>query len=559
MLLETLHAMRDLPRLRELAGILVRHGFGDAVNRSGTVSVLERAGELLVGGRDPALAGLDPPVRVRMALEAMGPTFVKLGQVLATRVDLFAPDWIAEFEKLQTAVPPVPFAELLPELEKALGASPHEVFRDLDERAHAAASIAQVHRARLPDGTAVVLKIRRPGIRTKIDADLRILGYIAAVAQTELPELARFQPVEMVAQFGRSLNRELDLAAEARGQDRFAHNFASDPTIVIPRIHWQHTSAVMNVQDYVEGVPGNDLELVERAGLDRKILARRGADAVLKMILRDGFFHADPHPGNVFYLPGNRLCIIDFGMTGRLSPSRRDQIVDLLAALSRRDEQGMMEVLLDWTASVDVDEARLANDLGELVFTYEHLSLQEIRLGQLLSDITAIMRDHHIVLPSDLTLLFKALISVEGLGRQLDPEFHLVDHLRPFVRAVILDRYQPGALAKRVQHSLSAVISALQGLPGDVSRLLRDARRGRMKIELDLKRLDHFGRQLDRSSNRLTLGVVTAALIVGSSIVMTVKGGPELLGLPVFGLLGFLIAAVNGLWIMWSIFRSGRD
>ncbi|MFN9391378.1 MAG: ABC1 kinase family protein, partial [Betaproteobacteria bacterium] len=276
MLLETLHAMRDLPRLRELAGILVRHGFGDAVNRSGTVSVLERAGELLVGGRDPALAGLDPPVRVRMALEAMGPTFVKLGQVLATRVDLFAPDWIAEFEKLQTAVPPVPFAELLPELEKALGASPHEVFRDLDERAHAAASIAQVHRARLPDGTAVVLKIRRPGIRTKIDADLRILGYIAAVAQTELPELARFQPVEMVAQFGRSLNRELDLAAEARGQDRFAHNFASDPTIVIPRIHWQHTSAVMNVQDYVEGVPGNDLELVERAGLDRKILARRG-------------------------------------------------------------------------------------------------------------------------------------------------------------------------------------------------------------------------------------------------------------------------------------------
>jgi ubiquinone biosynthesis protein len=363
----------------------------------------------------------------------------------------------------------------------------------------------------------------------------------------------------MVAQFGRSLNRELDLAAEARGQDRFARNFAADPNIVIPRIHWQHTSAVMNVQDYVEGVPGNDLELVERAGLDRRILARRGADAVLKMILRDGFFHADPHPGNVFYLPGNRLCIIDFGMTGRLSPNRRDQIVDLLAALSRRDERGMMEVLLDWTASADVDEARLANDLGELVFTYEHLSLQEIRLGQLLSDITAIMRDHHIVLPADLTLLFKALISLEGLGRQLDPDFHLVDHLRPYVRGVILDRYQPGAVAKRVQHTLSAVISALQGLPGDVSRLLRDARRGRMKIEFDLKRLDHFGHQLDRSANRLTIGVVTAALIVGSSIVMTVRGGPEMLGLPVFGLLGFLIAALNGLWLIWSIWRSGRE
>jgi ubiquinone biosynthesis protein len=559
MLLETLHGMRDLPRLRELAGILVRHGFGDVVSRSGLVGVLERAGEMLAGGRDPALAGMEPPVRVRMALEAMGPTFVKLGQVLATRVDLLAPDRIAEFEKLQTSVPAVPFAELLPELQEALGASPHQLFLELDERAHAAASIAQVHRAKLQDGTPVVLKIRRPGIRAKIDADLRILGYIASVAQAELPELARFQPAEMVAQFGRSLNRELDLAAEARSQDRFARNFADDPDIVIPRIHWAHTSSVMNVQDYVEGVPGNDLDLVERAGLDRKVLARRGADAVLKMILRDAFFHADPHPGNVFYLPGNRLCIIDFGMTGRLSPTRRDQIVDLLAALSRRDERGMMEVLLDWTSTGDVDESRLANDLGELVFTYEHLALQEIRLGQLLSDITAIMRDHHIVLPADLTLLFKALISLKGLGRQLDPDFHLVDHLCPFVRGVILDRYQPKAVAKRMQHALSAVVNALQGLRGDVSWLLRDARRGRMKIELDLKRLDHFGQQIIRSANRLTVGVVTAALIVGSSIVMTVKGGPEVLGLPVFGLLGFLLASLIGLWLVWSIWRSRKD
>jgi ubiquinone biosynthesis protein len=559
-LIETLHAMRDLPRLRELAGILIRHGFGDVVRRAGVGTVLERAGEMLSVGQDHSLREVDLAVRIRMALEQMGPTFVKLGQVLATRVDLFAPEWIAEFEKLQNSVPPVPFADVLPEMMLALGGrSPQDVFVDLEERAHAAASIAQVHRARLPDGTAVVLKVRRPAIRAKIEADLRILAALATVAQAELPELKRFQPVEMVAQFGKSLAREMDLAVEARSQERFARNFADEGAIVIPKVYWEFTGASMNVQQFIDGVPGNDLELVERAGLDRKILAQRGAGAVLKMILVDGFFHADPHPGNVFYLPGNRLCLIDFGMVGRLSNERRDQIVDLLGALARRDDEGMMSVLLDWTGDARVDESRLASDLGDLVFNYEHLPLKDINLGQLLSDITAIMRDHQIVMPSDLTLLFKALITLEGLGRQLDPDFHLIEYIDPFVRRVIQNRYQPKAVARRAQRGIAGAIAAITGLPDDLARLLRDARRGRLTIEFDLKRLDHFGHQLDRSANRLTIGVVTAALIVGSSIVMTVRGGPELFGLPVFGLLGFVIAGLNGLWLIWSIRKSNRE
>lgn len=560
MLIETLHAMRDLPRLRELAGILIRHGFGDVVRRAGVGTVLERAGEMLSVGQDHGLREVDLPVRIRMALEQMGPTFVKLGQVLATRVDLFSPEWIVEFEKLQNSVPPVPFAEVLPEMMQALGGrSPQDVFVELEERPHAAASIAQVHRAKLADGTPVVLKVRRPAIRAKIEADLRILSALAAVAQAELPELKRFQPVEMVAQFGKSLAREMDLAVEARSQERFARNFADEETILIPKVYWEFTGPSMNVQQFVEGVPGNDLELVERAGLDRKVLAQRGAGAVLKMILVDGFFHADPHPGNVFYLPGNRLCLIDFGMVGRLSNGRRDQIVDLLGALAQRDDEGMMSVLLDWTGDARVDEGRLASDLGDLVFNYEHLPLKDIHLGQLLSDITAIMRDHQIVMPSDLTLLFKALITLEGLGRQLDPDFHLIEYIDPFVRRVIQDRYQPKAVARRAQRGIAGAISAITGLPDDLARLLRDARRGRLTIEFDLKRLDRFGHQLDRSANRLTIGVVTAALIVGSSIVMTVRGGPELFGLPLFGLLGFVIAGVNGLWLIWSIRRSNRE
>jgi ubiquinone biosynthesis protein len=558
-MLEHLHAFQDLARLRELSSILIRHGFGDLIRRAGVGTFLERAGELLSAGADAGLVAESAPVRARLALEAMGPTFVKLGQVLSTRVDLFGPEWIAEFERLQTRVPPVRFDAVLPQMTEALGRPPAEVFRDLDTTPYAAASIAQVYRARLADGRPVVLKVRRPGIGPRIDADLRILRTLAAIAGRELPELQRFRPEEMILQFGRSLARELDLAQEARHQDRFARRFADDPTVVIPGVHWAWTSPVMNVQDFLEGIPGQDLELVDRAGLDRKVLAQRGADAVLKMILVDGFFHADPHPGNVLYLPGNRVGMLDFGMVGRLSDHRRQQIVDLLAALSGRDEHGMMAVLLDWTDDAVVDEERLADDLGRLVFDYEHLALKDIRIGQLLGDITAIMRDHAISLPSDLALLFKALITLEGLGRRLDPEFQLVAHLGPFVRRVLAERYAPRAVAQRWQRGALGLLSSLGGLPGDVVRLVRDARRGRMKIEFDLKRLDHFGHQIDRSASRLTVGVVTAALIVGSSIVMTVRGGPELLGLPLFGLLGFLVATLNSLWLVLSIWRAGRE
>ncbi|MEW5944424.1 MAG: AarF/UbiB family protein [Pseudomonadota bacterium] len=562
MFLETINIMRDLSRLHEITSILIRYGGGPLVRRLGIGTLLERAGRILHWKESSDIAQLEPHVRVRRALEELGPTFVKLGQVLATRVDMFPPTWIAEFEKLQSEVPPVPFEALLPELVGALGRQPQEVFPELQLTPVASASIAQVHLARLPDGTPVALKIRRPGIRQKIDADLRILSHIARLVELEVPEMRRYQPTQIVSEFARSLRRELDLALEGRNIDRFVANFADDPTVVIPKLYWEWTSEVMNVQQRIEGIPGNDLAAVEAAGLDRKLLAARGADAVLKMILIDGYFHADPHPGNVFYLPENRLAILDFGMVGRLTTDRRNQLVDLLAALARKDEEGMMEVLLEWTGEAYVDEPKLASDVGEFVANYENLALKDIRLGTMLQELTAIMREHSIVLPSDLTLLFKALITLEGLGRQLDPDFQLVHHLTPFVRRVITDRYMPSALLRRGQRDLKDIMSIVTGLPRDLSHVIKEARRGKFKIDLDLKRLDHFGHQLDKSTNRLTLGVLTASMIIGSSIVMTVEGGPSLLGLSIYGLLGFfgfLLAFVNSSWLIFSIWRSNKE
>ncbi len=559
MLIETLLAMRDLPRLHEIASVLVRYGFGDLVRRAGVVGALERAGQVLHWGSRQPTAALTPAQRARHALAELGPSFVKLGQLLATRVDLLPPDWIAEFERLQSDVPPVPFDTLLPALEQALGRSPLEVFRELDPTPLGAGSIAQVHGASLQDGSAVVVKAVRPGIRPKIDADLRIVAYLAGLLESEIPEARRYQPVQMVAEFARSMRRELDLAQEARAQERFALNFEGDPGVLVPRIYWEYTRESMNVQERVQGIPGLDLAAVDAAGLDRRALARRGADAVLKMILVDGYFHADPHPGNVFYLAGNRIAMIDFGMAGRLSEQRRREIVDMLWGLARRDEQAVTDVLLDWVRDADVDEAKLAADVGEVIFEYEKVALKDVRIGALVNDITGIVRRHSIVLPADLALLFKALLTLEGLGLKLDPEFRLVEHLGPFVRRVMRERYRPTALVARGRRYLAEYLALVGSLPRDLRRLLKEARRGRIKLELDLKRLDHFGHQLSRSANRLTVGIVTAALIVGTSIVMTVSGGPTLFGLPLFGLLGFLLAFIGGVWVLVSIWRSGKD
>lgn len=553
--------VRDLSRLHDITAIVIRYGGGDLVRLLGLGNLLERAGRILHWKEKTEAQHLEPAVRVRMALEELGPTFVKLGQVLATRVDLFPPHWIAEFEKLQSAVPPVPYETLLPEMQHALGRPPEEVFRDIEPEAFAAASIAQVHRAKLQDGTPVVLKVRRPAIRAKIEADLRIMGHVARLLESEIPEFRRYQPVQIVAEFARSLRRELDLAVEARHVDRFRENFSGDPHIVVPRVHWEWTSETMNVQEFVEGVPGTYLKAVDEAGLDRRILATRAADAVLKMILIDGFFHADPHPGNVYYLPGNRIAMIDFGMVGYLTETRRNQIVDLLAALSRRDEQAIMDVVLAWTGDAQVDEDKLARDVASLLITYDRMQLKDINVGQVLSELTTIMREHHVVVPSDLTLLFKALITLEGYGRQVDPEFRMVEHLTPFVKQVILQRYAPSTLVKRGQHGLRDALTLITELPRDVVRLVKEVRRGKFKIDLDLKRLDHFGYQLDRTIDRATIGILTASLVIGSSIVMTVQGGPTLLGIPiltVFGLLGFVIAFLNSLWIIFSIWRSGK-
>ncbi|MGV8941318.1 MAG: ABC1 kinase family protein [Lysobacter sp.] len=557
MLWEGLTATRDLGRVYDIASILIRYGFGDMVGRLGLARLLSGAGRVLPLGHIEELVALPTPVRVRRALEEMGPSFVKLGQVLATRVDLFAPEWIAEFGKLQSQAPEVPFAAIREQLVDDLGAPPEEVFAWLDPRPLAAASIAQVHRARLHDGSEVIIKVRRPGIRRVVEADLRLLQRAAQAIEARFPELRQFQPTGVVRQFRISLTRELDLAAECRHAERIAASFAGRDEIVVPGVHWDYTGARMNVQDFIDGIAVSDVAALEAAGLDRRLIARRGAQAVLKMMFEDGFFHADPHPGNVFVLPDNRIALIDYGMVGRLSDARRSQVVGLLDAMVLRDAERVTDVLLDWTSQPGIDEAQLAQDVDALVDQYHGVPLGQLNLAAMLIDVTALLRANRLALPADLALLIKVFVTLEGLGRNLDPDFDMAGEAAPFLRRAMLARYSPGTLAKDGWRALTDTADILSVLPRDIRRLMRSARGGNLKLRVDVERLEQFGVQVTHSANRLTVGVVLAALIVGSSIALTVAGGPTLLGLPAFGLLGFVGAAIAGAWLVISIWRSG--
>jgi ubiquinone biosynthesis protein len=558
MILETLSAMRDLGRLHDIASILIRYGFGDLVKRLGLEPVLERAGKALNWTRLEELLHLEPPQRVRKAMEEMGPTFIKFGQILATRVDLFPPEWIAEFEKLHDRVPPLPFETLRPQLEEDLGAPVAEVFAEFDETALAAASIAQVHKARLPAGRQVIVKIRRPGIRPTIEADLRLLERLVAIIEREFADARRFHPQEILRQFKLSLRNELDLLTEARNTERAANNFAGDPHIIIPKVFWEYCGERINVQEYIDGIAGRDIGTLSAAGFDRKLLAQRGADAVLKMVLIDGFFHADPHPGNFIYVPVNRLAFIDFGMVGSLSEVRRDQVVDMLNAIVVRDAPTMVEVLLDWADDTSPSTERLISEVGTFVDKYHGVALKQLRLGDILSDMASLMRDHRLTLPPDLTMLFKTLITLEGMGRQIDPDFDIVSQVAPLLAQATLERHKPEVLLRHAQRNVGSLMAVLGALPQDLRRFMRLLRAGAIKVSVDMHELARFGTLMDRAASRLTVGMVTAALIIGSSIVMTVSGGPTLFGLPALGVLGFTAAGIGGLWLLISIWRTAQ-
>jgi len=555
MLWDALSTARDLGRLHEIASALIRHGLGDVVRRLGIGAVLERAGRLLHWKGAQGFGQKSLAVRARELCEELGPTFVKLGQILAGRTDLLPPEWTEELAKLHERTAQSDPAQVRAQLVEDLGAEPEEVFAAFDPEPVASASIAQVYRATSKTGDELAVKVRRPGVREVVDADLRLLTRLAEHAEEELPELARFRPRVLVRHFARTLKDELDLRVEARNVKRLAANLVGDE-LRVPRIEDDLVGERLLVMEFFEGPSlGAWIRAGEPGDADPRELARIGADAVLRMVLVDGFFHADPHPGNVILLEGGRLGLVDAGMVGRLTQARRLEYLRLLAAIVERREDEVVDILLTWSGGELPDEDVFAADCAAFVDRYHGVALQDLDVERLLSDLTALLRDNDLFLPQDVALLLKVFVTLEGLGRALDPSFVMSERIEPFVREEIQKHLSPTAVMSRGAREMGRT---LLDLPQDLRRMVRSLGRGRVQMEVGGKELRRFGAKLDRSTNRLTMGIVTAALIVGTAISLTVPAGPRLLGLPVFALIGFLSSIGTGVWLLVSIARSGK-
>ncbi len=513
-------AMADLNRLREIIRVFSIAGFGDLFKHMGLEAVTEYTGKIMGWKHVDDIAHLEHPQRVRRVFEVLGPTFVKLGQILATRPDLLGPEWIAEFEKLQWQAPPLDFAELRPQVEEDLGAPLEELFAEVETTPLAAASLAQVHRATLKDGTKVVLKIQRPGIRPIIESDVRLLAHLASLAEKHMPELAAYHPQQVVRQFVKSLQNELNFMTEGHNADQVAANFEGYEQIVIPKIYWESTRQRINVQEFVDGIPGVDIRAIDAAGMDRKRIAQTGASAVLKMILMDGLFHADPHPGNFFILPGERIAFIDFGMIGRVSELRRQQITKLLQALRQNDAEGLCAILLEWSDREGDDPGELSGAVEEFLSKYAGKPMGLMDLSAMVGDLLGLVRDNKLTMPPDQAMLLKVFVSLDGAFKKLDPGFDVMVAMQPILHEAVIDKLSPQALGKRGLNILTQYLELFADLPKEIRRGIYTAKTGHLKIRVELSQFDELQHLIMRASRLRAVAVITAALLIGGSILM---------------------------------------
>jgi len=511
----------DLNRLHEIIRIFSIAGFGDLFKHMGLESAAEQTGKIMGWKHTDEIAHLERPQRVRRVLEFLGPTFVKLGQILATRPDLFGPEWITEFEKLQWQAPPLDFAELRPQVEADLGAPLEEIFDLVETTPFAAASLAQVHRAALKDGTKVVLKIQRPGIRPIIESDMRLLAYLASLAEKFLPELAAYHPKKVIQHFAKSLQNELNFVTEGHNAEQVAANFEGNDQIVIPKIYWEWTKPRLSVQEFVGGIPGVNLAAIDAAGMDRTRIAQTGANAVLKMIMIDGLFHADPHPGNFIILPGDRIAFIDFGMIGRVSEVRRRQIMTLLQALMENDAEVLSTILLEWSGREGDDPRELSEAVEEFLGKYAGKSMGLMDLSDMVGDLLSLVRDNKLTMPPDQAMLLKVFVSLEGAFKKLDPAFDIMAAIQPTIDEAVTAKLSPEAIGKRGLKILTQYLELFADLPKEIRRGIYTAKTGNLKIRVELSPGDQLRHVVTRASRLLAVAGITSALLIGGSIVMS--------------------------------------
>ena len=550
---------RHFNRYRQILAVFFKYGFGDLVELLRIDQYIEIGLKMISRNRRERIEKLSRAERVRMALEELGPTYIKLGQILSTRTDLVPVDFIQELSKLQDEVPCFPFSEAKEIVENQLGRPLLEVFEAFDEIPIASASLGQVHRAKLKDGDDVAVKIQRPQIKKTIEVDLEIMLHLATLMERHIEEMALQRPVKIVEEFARALEKELDYAIEASSMERVASQFLNDTTVYIPKVYRELTTCCVLTAEYIDGIKISDIEKLDKAGSDISVITKRGADFLLKQVFENGFFHADLHPGNMFVLSEDVICFIDFGMTGSVDRQTRDDFVDLMDNIIHQNESKTTEIILKLTYwDEEPDIRHLEEDVADFMAKHFYKPLKDIEISKLVQELLELASRHYLRIPSSIYLMMRAIGIVEGMALMLDPNFDMIAHTEPFIRRIKIGRYSPQRIAGDIMRMSSELMQFMQQFPKDTLEIMRLIRQRKITLKFEHQGLENMLATHDQISNRISFSIIIAALLIGSALIVIAETPPMIYGISFIGIIGFLAAAVMGIWLLIAILKKGR-
>ena len=550
---------RNLNRYRQILAVLFKYGFGDLIELLKIEQYIEVGLQLISKNRRSRIEKLSRAERVRMAFEELGPTYIKLGQVLSTRPDLVPVDFTNELSKLQDNVPSFAFSAAKRIIETEFGSPLEELFDFFDEAPFASASIGQVHKAGLKDGETVAVKVQRPSIKKIIEVDLEIMLHLAMLVERNIIEIALYRPVKIIEEFARTLEKEIDYTIEATSMERFARHFLNDPAIYIPKVFRDMTTEHVLTMELVDGIKVSEIDRLDEAGLDRKTITVRGANFYLKQVFDFGFFHADPHPGNIFILPDNVICLLDFGMTGSVDRQTRENFVDFIDSVAHRHEAKATQVLLKLTSWDDEPDIRqLERDVTDFMGQHLYKPLKNIEVGKLLSHLLELISRHRLMIAPDIFLMMKTMATIEGVALILDPDFDMIAQTAPFIRRIKLSRFHPERIADDLIQLVSEMLQFVEKFPKDMLEIARLIRQQKLSIKMEHKGFDAMLATHDRISNRISFSIIIAALIIGSALIVISEIPPLFYGISLIGIVLFSTAAIMGIWLLVAILRKGR-
>lgn len=547
-----------LRRYREIIGILIKYGLEDMLHNSGFSLKTRLIQSLLPHRAVEDTYRFNRWERIRMAVEELGTTYIKFAQILSNRPDVIPAELVAEFEKLQTKVPPFPGDQAKKIIEAEIGKNIDSVFNFFDEVPFASASIAQVHKATLKDGTNVVLKVRRPDIIQRIDQDISIMKYFAEMMD-ERGIMSNLDPVGIVRTFDNAIHKEVDLTHEGYNLQRFANNFSGSKSVFVPKYYPNLTSKKLLTMEFVDGVHPYDKEGLERIGVSPHQLAVNGMYSLFEQIFQHGFFHADPHPGNLFAMPDNRVCFIDFGMMGTVLKSDVEFFADIVYGVTAKDSKRLIWGLKNIAVSQKFDGNKsFEYEVEDLIHDYHSLPVEKVNMSELFSRLLDLVNKYTIKMPADYFLLSKCFVTIEGVGHRLDPNLNIIDELTPHINKTLADEFSPLNVFKKLISSARDTLSLLESLPNDMREIIGKVKKGELKVSIEHEGLEEINHKIDLASNRITGGFIIGCILMSSSILIAVNFPPMFHHVSMVGGFGFILSGLLGIRMLFTIFRNKK-